>query len=129
MKKTLVKKYAIEAPLEDVFTALTDRHHIEEWSGDIADMDARTGGKFSLWNGNIVGKNIEVSKNKILQEWKEETWDEYSRVSMKLYENGNATYVELLHKDIPGETFSHIGEGWDDYFFGPLKEYVEEGLA
>lgn len=126
--KTLVRRYFIEADPKDVMKALTNRDYIEEWTNDIAEFDPRPNGKFSLWDGSIIGKNKEITEDKIVQDWKEETWDAYTRVTIRLHnENGN-TRVELIHKDIPNEAFSNIADGWDRYYFYPLKDFVEEGF-
>ncbi len=123
--KTLLLDFYFNASLEDVYDALTNPLKIEEYTEDIADFNPRPGGKFSYWNGNIIGKVKEISKNKINLEWKEETWDEYTRVSIRLSETDGKTKLELIHKDIPDEFFSSIMELWKENFFEPLKEYLE----
>lgn len=126
--KTLIKRYIINAPLDLIYEALTQQDHIENWSEDIAVVNPVEGGKFSLWDGSIIGKNIELTKHKIVQDWKEETWDAYTRVTIKMTEQDDSTHIELMHKDIPTEAFSNVSDGWDKFYFGPLKEYVEDEL-
>jgi hypothetical protein len=43
-----------------------------------------------------------------------------------LHNEGSSTDVELLHINIPDEAFDNIVDGWDKYYFKPLKELVEE---
>ena len=49
-----------------------------------------------------------------------------SIVTITLNEQGSSTDVELLHINIPDEAFDNILEGWNHYYFNPLKELVEE---
>ncbi|NLF43256.1 MAG: ATPase, partial [Bacteroidales bacterium] len=60
----------IKASPEEVYRALTNSFAIELWSGEPAQMEAVAGSEFSLWNGDIVGKNIEFVENEmIVQQW------------------------------------------------------------
>jgi len=130
--KNIKKHYHIKATAEDIFTALTNPLTIEIWTGASAVMEPVAGTEFSLWDGDITGLNLEFEPGKkIVQEWffeedEELDSDQKSIVTIKLHNNGNATDVELLHINIPDEAFDNIVEGWDKYYFKPLKELVEE---
>jgi activator of HSP90 ATPase len=130
--KNIKKHYHIKATAEDIFTALTNPLTIEIWTGASAVMEPVAGTEFSLWDGDITGLNLEFEPGKkIVQEWffeedEELEAGEKSIVTIKLHNDGNATDVELLHINIPDEAFDNIVEGWDKYYFKPLKELVEE---
>jgi len=123
--KSLVKKCEINAGNDKVFEALTEPINIREWSGDEAVMDLNSGGKFSLWGGSIHGENVEVSRSRIVQKWKEKNWDKYSDVIFNITEENDKTMVELIHNDIPDSSFGSINEGWDKYYLGSLKSFLE----
>ena len=130
--KNIKKHYHIKATAEDIFTALTNPLTIEIWSGASAIMEPVAGAEFSLWDGDITGINIEIETGrKIVQEWYFEdeeglSPEDKSIVTIKLHNEGNSTDVELLHINIPDEAFDNIVDGWDRYYFKPLKELVEE---
>ena len=64
------KTYTINSPVGAVWKALTDPKEIEKWGGGPARMSAKAGSNFSLWGGNIWGKNTEVKENsKLVQDW------------------------------------------------------------
>ena len=91
-------------------------------------MDARVGGSWSLWNGEIIGVNLEVEPDRLLvQNWKLDKWSDYSRVAITLRENGEETELDLLHERVPEAEYDSLDSGWKDYYFGPLKELVESG--
>lgn len=130
--KNIKKHYHIKAGAEDIFTALTNPLTIEIWTGATAVMEPVAGTEFSLWDGEISGMNLEFEPGKkIVQEWyfedeNGEVPEQKSIVTIKLHADGNNTDVELLHINIPDEAFDNIVEGWDKYYFKPLKELVEE---
>jgi len=117
----------MKASADDIFTALTNPLTIEIWTGAAAVMEPLPGTEFSLWDGEISGLNLEIEPGKkIVQEWYFEGEDEKSIVTITLIPEGNNTNVELLHINIPEEAFDNIVEGWDRYYFKPLKQLVEE---
>lgn len=123
--KTFKKSYTIHAPLDEVYEALVEPEVIREWSGAEAEMDLKPNGSFSLWGGTIHGVNLYISKNQIIQDWKEDIWEEYSRVTFNLSEKNGVTTIDLIHELIPDRGFTSIVKGWDEYYIGPLKELLE----
>jgi len=125
--KNIKKYYLIKTSIEDVFTALTNPLTIEMWTGAPAVMDPVAGTEFSLWDGEITGVNLEIEKNvRIKQQWYFEGEEGKSIVTITLAAEGKDTRVELLHIDIPDEAFENILDGWDRYYFKPLKQLLEE---
>jgi len=126
---TVKKIYRIAAPRGVVFNALTDTGHVTGWSGKEALMNGNTGDKFSLLGGFIHGINIEVTPQRIIQDWKQDTWDEFSKVTFFLHDRGNYTELEMIHEQIPESSVASVDSGWDNYYLRPLKEYVEENFG
>lgn len=124
--KPIHQKYEIKAPQEKVWEALVDPKSIEAWGAGPAKMNDKVGFKFSLWGGDIHGKNIEVIKfKKLKQEWYGGDWDKPSILTFKFSEKEGKTKVDLLHEDVPDKEHKNISEGWKDYYMIPLKDYVE----
>ena len=68
--KDFKKYYIVPAPPEEIYIALTNPLTLELWTGEPAEMSTEPGSEFSLWNGDIAGKNLEFEENKkIVQEW------------------------------------------------------------
>jgi len=125
--KSFSKSYFFDASIDEVFDALTNQDIIEKWTHSIAIFDPQPGGKFSLWDDSINGKNVSIEKYTIVQDWKEETWEKYSRVTIKLSETDEGTQLDLKHEMIPPSAHYNIKTGWDESFMQPLKELLEEG--
>ena len=124
--KDFKKYFLIPAPPEDVYRALTFAPTIMLWSGDKAEMVAEPGTEFSLWDGSIVGKNLEFEQDKkIVQQWYFGDQPEDSIVTIKLHADAKGTSVELKHTNIPDEEYENIVEGWNTEYFDSLREFYE----
>lgn len=125
--KDFKKYFIIQAPPEDVYLALTNPATIHLWSGETAEMSTEPGSEFSLWDGSIVGKNIEfVEGKKIVQQWYFGEQEKDSIVTIILHPDKQGTSAELKHVNIPDEAYDDIADGWKNTYFGALQEFYEE---
>ncbi len=124
--KDFKKYYIINEEPEIIYQALTNPATIKLWTGEEAEMSTELGSEFSLWEGSIVGKNLEFEEGKkIVQQWYFEGQDEPSIVTIKLHKHKDGTSVELRHVNIPDEAYDDISEGWTDSYFRSLSEFYE----
>jgi activator of HSP90 ATPase len=122
--KNFKKYYTLPAEPEEVYLALTRPDTIQLWTGEPAEMSTEPGSEFSLWDGSIVGKNLEFeSGHKIVQQWYFEGQDEPSIVTIKLHPLNAGTSVELKHNNIPDEEYADIVDGWNTVYFASLQEF------
>lgn len=125
--KDFKKYYSLPASPEEVYLALTVPATIYLWSGEEAEMSAEPGSEFSLWEGSIVGKNLEFDYGKkIVQQWYFGDQEESSIVTIKLHPVKEGTSVELKHTNIPDEAYEDIVEGWNSSYFGSLQDFYNE---
>jgi uncharacterized protein YndB with AHSA1/START domain len=125
--KDFKKYYIIPAPPEDVYLALTVETTIQLWTGDKVEMKAEAGTEFSLWDGSIVGKNLEFeSGKKIVQQWYFGDQAEPSIVTIKLHDDSKGTSLELRHTNIPDEDYDDMIEGWNTTYMGSLQDFYTE---
>ncbi|MDB5145896.1 MAG: ATPase [Mucilaginibacter sp.] len=124
--KDFKKYYQIPATPQEVYTALTNPLTIELWTGDVAIMSTEPDSEFSMWDGSIVGKNLEFEDGKkIVQQWYFDGQPEASIVTIKLHHDKKGTSAELRHTNIPDNDYDSFAEGWDSSYFGPLVEFFE----
>lgn len=125
--KDFKKYYSIPASADDVYVALTNPLTLQLWTGEPAEMSTEQGSEFSLWDGSIVGKNIEFETGKkLVQQWYFGEQPEKSMVTIVLHTKGTGTSVELTHTNIPDEDYDDIVDGWNNSYFGPLREFYSE---
>jgi activator of HSP90 ATPase len=125
--KDYKKYYIIPASPDEVYAALTRPLTIQLWSGEKAIMSTEPGSEFELFEGSIVGKNLEFEEDrKIVQQWYFGEQEEPSIVTIKLHPHKYGTSAELRHTNIPDEDFEDITEGWDQAYFGSIIEFYED---
>lgn len=127
--KDFKKYYIIPAPPEDVYLALTNESTMMLWTGDQASFKAEPGAEFSMWDGSIIGKNLEFETNKkIVQQWYfgEEETDTPSIVTLKLHEHNQGTSLEVRQSNIPDDAFEDIADGWTSEYVASLIDFYEE---
>lgn len=122
--KDFKKYYLLPATPEEIYTALTNPLTIELWTGEPAEMSTEPGTEFSMWDGSIVGKNLEFETDKkIVQQWYFDGQEAESIVTIKLFPDKKGTSVDLRHTNIPDADYNDFVEGWDESYFGALVEF------
>lgn len=122
--KTFKKTFKIKAEASDVYSAITNPYTIELWSGYPAQMSTEPGSEFSLWEGDITGKNIEfIQDKKIVQEWYFGDQPEKSIVTITIFPDRDISSVTVEHSNIPDEEFNDIAEGWREYYIDAINNF------
>jgi len=122
--KTFKKYYIIPEVPEIVYKALTTETTLKLWTGFDAEMKTEVDTEFSLWDGNICGKNLEFEKDKkIVQQWFFGEQEEASIVTIKLHKHKKGTSAELEHTNIPTEDYEAMIEGWNGTYFNDLIDF------
>jgi len=133
MKTTVLKQtLIIPADPEKVYDAFTDSKIHSEFTGSKATGKPVVGAKFTAWDGYIFGKNLELAKGKkIVQEWQTTDWPEGygpSRFELTFKKVKKGTEITMIHSDIPQEQKEELAEGWNEFYWTPLKEYFKKRL-
>jgi len=122
--KTFKKTFRIYAEPSDVYSALTNPLTIEVWSGYPAIMSEEPGSEFSLWEGDITGRNLEFIKDrKIVQEWYFGEQTDKSIVTISIQSDKEDSQVTVEHTNIPDKDFTDIAEGWREYYIGAIADF------
>lgn len=97
------------------------------WGAGPAKMSGRKGAEFSLWGGDIYGKNLHlVREKKLVQEWIAKGWKAPSTLTISLTLEKMGTLVRLVQENVPDDEYEEYRDGWGDSYFGPMKRFLEE---
>lgn len=122
--KIFKRTFKINAEPSDVYSALTNPYTIELWSGYPAEMSTEPGSEFSLWEGDISGKNLEfVQDKKLVQEWYFGDQSEKSIVTIVIEAGRESSKVTIEQTNIPDEEYDGIAEGWREYYIGAITDF------
>jgi activator of HSP90 ATPase len=99
-------------------------------TGSPAQVDGNMGGKFSAWDGYIFGSTLDLTPNqRIVQAWRTSEFPEGapdSHLEILLEEVVGGTKVTFIHTEMPEDQADSYRQGWDDFYFKPMKEYFSE---
>lgn len=131
MKFKVIKQVAIiDASPVEVYEAYVDPKKHAAFTGDSATGTAKVGGKFAAGDGYISGKYLALEKGKrILQEWTTTEWPEGyppSLVELILKPKGKRTELTMIHSKVPTEQAADYDQGWQDYYWEPMKKYFKK---
>jgi activator of HSP90 ATPase len=111
-----------------LYQALIDGKEFTAFSGRHATIDGKAGGTFSLFDGHITGRNIELVPNQsIVQAWRASDWPEgvYSIAKFELQTNGGAvTHLVFDQTGFPEGLHDHLADGWEANYWSLLKKYL-----
>lgn len=128
-KKTFKQRIKVHAHPMEVYKAFVDAKIHSTFTGSKATGKAKVGGKFTAWDGYISGKFMELQKGKgVVQEWITTDFPEGyppSRLDLTFVEVEGGTEILMVHSDVPAEQVQELKEGWDEFYWRPLKEYFK----
>ncbi len=119
--------YVINATPPEVWSALTDPELIRQWSGSSALFTPEPQTEYSLWNGDIQGRVIEViPMERLVQTWEPRNWNLVnSVVTFVLTPIDGGTRVDLTHSNVEEWDYDGTSEGWDIYYLGAIKRLLD----
>ncbi|MGN6477085.1 MAG: SRPBCC domain-containing protein [Flavipsychrobacter sp.] len=128
MAYDLELEFVIPGAPKQTMQMLTDTALIRKWSGEEAVLEPQVGGKFQMFDGWVSGEVKKLTDKELAYSWKPVEWEEStapSEVHFLLSSDKEGTKVILHHTNLPTqEEADEQKQGWDDYFFGPLEEYI-----
>ncbi len=129
MSKAIKQTVTFKTVPHAVYEALMDEKKHAAFTGGKAKISRKIGGKFTIYGGDIEGKNLELEPDqKIVQSWRYSDWPEghYSRATFSLEATEKGTRLTFTQTDVPDDKYEDIKQGWKDYYWGPMKEMLED---
>jgi uncharacterized protein YndB with AHSA1/START domain len=114
----------IKSTPEEVYRALTNPFTIELWTNQAAVMEEKEGTEFSIFGGNITGRNIEFKPNELIRQM----WyfdDKESEVLIKLFPDKANTRIVIEQTGIPEDAYENIKNGWNESYLDSLTDFFE----
>lgn len=126
--RSITQKAVIAAPPEQVYQALVQARVHATFTGGAATGAARVGGKFTAWDGYILGVHrVLVPGERVVQDWWTTEWPdgaEPSQVEWTLSPaRSGGTTLTLRHTGVPASQADALRQGWIDFYWTPLKAY------
>jgi activator of HSP90 ATPase len=129
MSKTIRQTVTFKAGAHAIYEALMDSKKHAQFTGGAATISRKVGGEFSISDGDIEGKNLELEPDrKIVQSWRYSDWEKgvYSTATFFLEESNGKTKLTFTQSGVPDEHYEDIKQGWKDYYWAPMKEMLDK---
>jgi activator of HSP90 ATPase len=130
MKNGFTLSEIIPAKPADIYEVWLSSEGHTAMTGSHAKVDGNVGGKFSAWDGYIFGRTLELTpKQRIVQTWRTSEFPNDapdSHLEVLLEEVPEGTKITLIHGDMPEDQVDSYRQGWEDFYFKPMKKYFKE---
>lgn len=108
----------------DFYRALIDTQMLQAFTQSNAICEAKVGGQFVLFAGNVEGSFIDLKENELIrQRWRFKGWPNghYSEVTIKIEQRSDDTLVSLKQTSIPISDYERTENGWRRFYFDAMK--------
>lgn len=127
--KTIKQVVYFDATPHEVFELLMDSKKHSAFTGSKAKISREVNGKFEAYDPYIEGKNLEIVKDKkIVQSWRGTDWKkaQTSKAEFRFEKKGDGCKMTFTQTGVPEEHYAGIKQGWVDYYWKPMKEYISK---
>jgi activator of HSP90 ATPase len=91
-------------------------------------IDSTVGGTFSVFDGHIIGRILELVPNqRIVEAWRVVDWPAgvYSIAKFEFKPQGSGTKLIFDHIGFPDGLKEHLSTGWTQHYWGALTKYLQ----
>jgi activator of HSP90 ATPase len=109
------------------FSACTKKS-FDMFSASSAKIDSVVGGSFSLFDGHITGRILELVPNqRIVEAWRVVDWPagDYSIARFDFSAEGSGTRVTFEHVGFPESLKDHLSIGWQQHYWDAMTNYFQ----
>ncbi len=112
----------------DVYDVLTNSEAFARMTGGKkAEISAEAGGSFSMFDGAITGRHVElVPGQRVVQAWRSQAWPEgvYSIVKFELSSDGGKTHLVFDQSGHPDAAHDMLSDGWHKMYWEPMAHML-----
>jgi len=129
MKNGFKISAVIPATAAEIYEAWLSTKGHTSMTGSPARVSGKVGGKFTAWDGYIRGQTLALEPDqRIVQAWRtsefpDDAPDSHLEVSLEKTKGG--TRVRIMHTDVPPGQANSYKQGWEDFYFKPMKKYFK----
>ncbi len=113
-----------------LYNAWLDSKEHSAFTGSTAQFHHQLGAPFMAWDGYISGEILELEADtRILQSWRATDFPEDADDSLLevIFENvKQGCKITILHWNLPKGMLLAYTEGWQEYYFKPMKLYFNK---
>jgi len=128
MSRNVIIAATLPATPDKLFDMYLDAETHAAFTGFPVTIAARAGAPFRAFNDMLSGTIIHVEpKRLIVQTWRSANWPATaidSVLTLSFWPENNGARIELVHVNVPEEDFAGVSQGWEIFYWTPLRAYL-----
>jgi activator of HSP90 ATPase len=129
MRSVIRQSTVLPAPADALFRMYMDPSTHEAITGAPVTIGVEVGAEFRAFDGMLSGSTLAVVSPKlIVQSWRSgnfDAGDPDSTLILSFCPEGEQGRIDLVHLDVPAGDFQGVTEGWEKFYWGPWRKYLE----
>jgi activator of HSP90 ATPase len=122
-----VRFFASASELYDIY--LSPARHAAV-TGAAVKISPKPGGKFAAFDGMLTGITLfTIPGQLIVQRWRScmfHDTDLDSILILRFIQDGKRGRIDLVHANVPKHDHAGVTEGWEKYYWKPLRAYLKD---
>lgn len=101
---SISETYEFQTLAKELYITFLDQQRLAAFTRAAPVMEAKVGGKYSLFNGNVQGEILALEENvKIVQTWRLQAWpaQHYAKLTLTFDQGLDGTNLRMTMSDIP----------------------------
>ncbi|MBR9704936.1 hypothetical protein GOV12_05980 [Candidatus Pacearchaeota archaeon] len=128
--KTIKQKVDFNCNCNDLYNYLINPRKLSKIIGGKVTNTQKVGGKFSAYDGYIFGEIIELDPGKkIVLKWACQDFPDKQFSTVNIIFKGKTPKtceIDFTHDDVPDELFEDLSLGWNEFYWDPIKDYLQD---
>jgi uncharacterized protein YndB with AHSA1/START domain len=135
---SVIVEETYNAPVEEVWKAITDNSEMKKWYFDIKDFQPKPGFEFNFYGGDEEKQFLHLCRitevipnKKLAHSWRYDGYEGNTLVTFELSPQQNSTTLKLTHEgfdsfpDLPAFKKENFKTGWTSILGESLKNFLE----
>ena len=129
MPATVEQSVRFSVPAKELYDLYLDPRRHAAVTGAPVKISPKPGSKFSAFHGMISGVTLfTVPRKLIVQRWRGSQWkgtDADSVLVLSFVQDGKRGRIDLVHANVPRHDHAGVTQGWEKYYWKPLRAYLK----
>jgi activator of HSP90 ATPase len=133
MLKAIEQSVRFPAPAQELYDIYLDPARHAAVTGGSVKISPKPGSKFTAFDGMLTGATLfTIPGQLIVQRWRSNMFhdtDQDSILILRFIQDGKRGRIDLVHANVPRHDHAGVTEGWEKYYWKPLRAYLKSLAA
>ncbi len=130
MLKTIEQSVRFSASAQELYEIYVDPIRHAQVTGSDVRISPKSGSKFNAFDGQLTGVMLlSIPGQMVVQRWRSTKFyetDHDSILILRFIQESKRGRIDLVHANVPKQDYMGVIEGWDTYYWKPLRAYLKK---